>query len=210
MESAITIMPSGKAIDLKNFSEKDIDLFDITQELNRILRFRGNGMSVLRHTMLMFEFAKSGHPTIADAWGPVFGHKDGGMLGILLHDASEAYTGDIPTPTKRAVPAIELLEQSIQDKVKLAFSVPQLSIADKSRIKTIDLIAMALEYEFVFNAPHSTADEAWGFRTIDPRLVDTMRQIYEYMNYNSETLLHSYYYWVNYYATKLRSNADRN
>lgn len=86
---------SGMAVPIsKSVTMLDIDLEDIWVSLSRINRYLGHTsrtMSVLEHSLLvaMLLEKRDQPPAI--------------ILAGLMHDAKEAYLGDIPTPVKRAL-----------------------------------------------------------------------------------------------------------
>lgn len=87
---------SGKAVGLLDPRPEDIDLlYDVPHALARICRFdghiRANHYSVAQHCVIGAEtiFAETGDRLLAAAF--------------LLHDAHEAYLGDIATPVKMAI-----------------------------------------------------------------------------------------------------------
>lgn len=114
--------PSGKPIDLESFakhgqisiSPESFTLTDIAHNLAHINRFCGGTtrpLSVAEHSL-----------HVADVVGGLCGtkeyHRPIGevfklQLAALLHDAAEAYLGDIPTPVKMAIPEISRLERAI-------------------------------------------------------------------------------------------------
>ena len=73
---------------------EDVHLEDIAWHLSRIARFNGATdvpVNVAEHSLRVYreyETAYDVHPAE--------------LLGVLLHDAAEAYIGDIPRPVKRA------------------------------------------------------------------------------------------------------------
>jgi hypothetical protein len=75
---------TGKLIDLANFSEEDVRLPDISHALSLISRFTGHSKcpySVAQHSVMVSRLTLPENAL----WG-------------LLHDASEAYLGDVATP----------------------------------------------------------------------------------------------------------------
>lgn len=78
---------SGRAINLVNPFHGDVDFEDIAEALGQINRFAGHcrkPLSVACHTLAVADLAAAIEPT-ARPWA-------------LLHDAHEAYLGDITTP----------------------------------------------------------------------------------------------------------------
>lgn len=65
-------------------------------------------------------------------------------LLALLHDASEAYTGDIVKPLKIFLPNFVTIENSIMQAIALRFNLP---IHRMPEIKEIDLLIQNLEYD---------------------------------------------------------------
>lgn len=91
---------TGRAFPLTAFTSVDIDLHgDVAESLARLCRYDGhmlgNPYSVAQHSVLMADAAlrETGDPFLA-------GH-------CLLHDAHEAYIGDLTTPTMRWFAEIE-------------------------------------------------------------------------------------------------------
>ena len=83
---------NGKAIDLVNPKAADIDFREIADTLANINRYSGGSrptVSVALHTLIA--------ASVAPAWAVPF---------VLLHDAHEAYIGDITTPCARALAQI--------------------------------------------------------------------------------------------------------
>lgn len=91
---------SNRAVDLMNFTPDMVVKEDITQALSKNIRFNGhinNNFTVWEHSM------------IGAAWAESPRHK----LEALLHDAGEAYTGDIILPMKECFPEIAEFEDRI-------------------------------------------------------------------------------------------------
>lgn len=81
---------TGKIVDILNLQPDDIDIEDIAMSLARQPRFNG-------HTTKFYSVAQ--HCVLASQLG-VYNDR----LAILLHDAAEAYVGDIVTPLKEYSP----------------------------------------------------------------------------------------------------------
>jgi len=129
---------SGKEFDPANPSAEGICVEDIAASLSKVCRFSGQlkeFYSVAQHSLLCYFIAKDLVP-------------DNIRLQILclLHDASEAYISDIPSPFKALLkPLISDLENNIQDTIfkTLIDYVP--NEADHKAMKHIDNLAFDLE-----------------------------------------------------------------
>ena len=137
---------SGVAFDLLAPRAEDVRAADIAHSLARINRFSGHTLgepySVAHHSMLVADLLAS--------WGcPVAIVREG-----LLHDAPEAYYGDIVQPMKAAIVAAEeASEGAISDPlvqvtrpidrvVRAALALPE---HESAIVKRADLVALAIE-----------------------------------------------------------------
>lgn len=75
-------------------------------------------------------------------------------LAALLHDAAEAYVGDMVKPLKLLLPQFEAIEERVTGLIASTFKV---DFGDYRAIKRADLVALATEKRDLM--PHS--DEAW-------------------------------------------------
>ena len=89
-------------------------------------------------------------------------------LAALLHDAAEAYLGDMVKPLKVLLPAFAAIEDQVSAIIAEAFGI---DFADYAPIKRADLIALATEKRDLM--PHSA--ERWsyldGIRPLPQRIV---------------------------------------
>lgn len=92
-----TLTHSGKLIEVKKPDPELITLIDIAAGLSR--QFRFNSLTVLPYTVAQ-------HSVIVSR----ICKNPKAQLLALLHDASEAYLHDIPTPIKNALPDYQRLE----------------------------------------------------------------------------------------------------
>lgn len=139
---------TGKVFDFTSFGPTDICLEDIAYALSRQCRFNGHTerfYSVAEHSLLVsalaFEYAEDAdmRPSERDACA---------RYG-LLHDAAEAYVGDIVTPLKRALPTIvreylDDLHDRILSTILVRFEV-HASADAIGIVKRADLVALATE-----------------------------------------------------------------
>jgi 5'-deoxynucleotidase YfbR-like HD superfamily hydrolase len=77
-------------------------------------------------------------------------------LAALLHDAAEAYLGDMVKPLKVLLPAFAALEDKVSALIAAAFRI---DFSDYEPIKRADLIALATEKRDLM--PHSA--ERWAY-----------------------------------------------
>lgn len=131
---------TGKLIDLLAFSEADVRLPDISHSLSILNRFTGHSLapySVAQHSVLVSRLCPEEHAL----WG-------------LLHDASEAYLGDVATPLKHALPEYRALEERVQRAIaqhfRLVWPMPP-------EVKQADLRALATEKRDLVSCDHD-----WG------------------------------------------------
>jgi uncharacterized protein len=132
-------MFSGLHVDPFNLSPDQIRIDDIAWALSNICRYGGHchrNYSVAEHTLL-----------VAGLLPP---HK---KLYALLHDAPEAYLGDIPTPLKRRMPQFKELETKVARVVAEAFNIDPdefLSEIETGDVKQADLMALKYEQSFLW------------------------------------------------------------
>lgn len=84
---------TGKHLDLENITPDQIDIKDITHALGNICRFSGQTKwfySVLQHSVLLEKIYNELIPNASPK----------NRLACLLHDATEAYLGDITRPVQ--------------------------------------------------------------------------------------------------------------
>ena len=100
--------PAG--IDLLDFSATDVDLEDISHALGSLPRYGGHGStfySVAEHSIRVAMMVEPRH-----------------RLEALLHDAAEAYLGDVVAPLKALLPDYRKIEDRIQAVIQCRFSIP--------------------------------------------------------------------------------------
>lgn len=116
----------------------DVSAMDIAWALAQTNRFTGHALrpySVAEHSLLVCEIAEREH-----------GLDVHGLLAALMHDAHEAYTGDLHTPGKRVVgEAWHAWESRMQATVLHAFALITPYAHWATLIRTADLQALATE-----------------------------------------------------------------
>jgi len=102
---------SGKKIHYFDVQEDDLDLEDIIPAIANIPRFNGHvgSYSVAEHSYWVAKLVPDEREL--RLWG-------------LLHDASEAYLGDIAKPLKDALPELQSVENNILLAIAFKFGLP--------------------------------------------------------------------------------------
>ena len=120
---------SGKVFDLEIMEPDSICIEDIAHGLAYTARFAGqlkSFYSVAQHSFYAFQNASPEN-----------------RLAALMHDASEAYIGDMPSPFKSMLPDYRFIEErlmkAISDKFGFAFPLPE-------EVKEIDKYLFGIEW----------------------------------------------------------------
>jgi hypothetical protein len=116
---ATIVTSTAKVFDVLNPDPKLICREDIVAGLSRICRFTGQ----LRKDREIYTVAQ--HSVLATRWAMRLDLESKAhrlyntykCLGILLHDASEAYLSDISSPLKRELPYYREIEVVLQDTI---------------------------------------------------------------------------------------------
>jgi hypothetical protein len=157
-ETTKIIAPGGKLVSLEYLDPSDIDIESVFKTLARQVRYNGNSdrvMTVLGHCLLTSQIAKI---ETENNQTPEVSLKL--QILSLLHDASEAFIGDIITPIKhsRYVQGIEGLETLILFAILKSQGINFDSHGDFSfwmnQVKVYDKMALSLEVPVVFKEVH--------------------------------------------------------
>lgn len=125
--SPFLLTASGVAFDLASPRPHDVVPRDLAHALSRLCRFGGHARthySVAQHCVLVSTLVP---PSLA--------------LAGLLHDAAEAYVGDVVTPVKRLLAGFAPVEARVLTAVALrfgvapgAFDAPEVVAADRAAL----------------------------------------------------------------------------
>lgn len=119
---------SGQQFDLLRPAASMIKPVDIAHALSRLCRFNGHTQahySVAQHSLIVASLVPTEH-----------------QLAALLHDATEAYIGDMTRPLKAVLPEYQSVEQKIWLAVCDRFDIqPDLPVC----VKHADMVALATE-----------------------------------------------------------------
>lgn len=133
------ITQSGKHVDFANIREEDVTFSDIVTGLANACRFAGQcGLfySVAEHSVLVSKAVewRTGDTELAKS--------------ALLHDAQEAYMGDLPTPLKNLCPGFKIIEQKFERAIEKRFNLAR-GFRDAA-IKQADLLLYYVESRHFF------------------------------------------------------------
>ncbi|MFZ5593689.1 MAG: YfbR-like 5'-deoxynucleotidase [Pseudomonadota bacterium] len=134
--------PSGLLVDLIDPKPEHISIEDIAWSLSRTARFNGSTSGEFVYSVAQHSVWVS--MVIQQFWG-----RDTSVaLQALLHDAHEAYTGDIVTPMKRMAnlhAAISEIEDRLQRTIHIALELPWPEADEALLIKQADTLASIVE-----------------------------------------------------------------
>lgn len=122
---------SGRHFDLLNPRSTEIKIDDIATGLSNICRFTGQlpcFYSVAQHCVMSSHIV---HERFA--------------LEALLHDAQEAYVGDMSTPLKSMLPGYKEIEDKIESVIRSMLRLPS---KQSPEVKQADLKMLATERRF--------------------------------------------------------------
>jgi len=133
--------PGGRLLDLADPKVEDLDLEDIAHNLARVCRFGGavdEFYSVASHSVYVARQLEAQGAALAV------------VRAGLLHDATEAYLGDMVSGLKRLCPEYRSLEDVWAGCVEARFDVRLRRDPHKSIIKEADLRARLAECRDLF------------------------------------------------------------
>lgn len=130
---------------------ESIDIEDIAMALSRAPRWCGHTgpfYSVAQHSALVaMELKKRGLDLTTQ------------MIG-LLHDATEAYMGDLPSPLKRICPEYSEIEKAVWDRISYKFLNGEV-LPIPPVVKECDRVLLSTEAEDCFDENPLLDNEGW-------------------------------------------------
>lgn len=135
---------SGAMLNLLAPQAHQINIQDIAHGLSHTCRFNGQCnqfYSVAQHSVIVSKFVEPQH-----------------ALAALMHDAAEAFVGDLTTPLKNLLPNYQQIEQNL---LKTIFQQIGLPYPPHHNIKVADGRALALEVKSLLSKPQSA--QYWEF-----------------------------------------------
>lgn len=118
-------------------TEDKIKLQDIAHSLSLLCRFNGqckHFYSVGEHSINCLKIANN------------LGYDNELKLYTLLHDASEAYLGDVTTPLKKQLSEYKMYEKYFQNVIFKKFGLREANKEIESKIKIVDNACFELEW----------------------------------------------------------------
>ena len=110
MSNAVIMLHTGKMFDLVDIDPYLIDIYDIAHHLAHLCRFTGatrEFYSVAQHSLFV----------------SINVSPENAFVG-LLHDAAEAYIGDVSAPLKRVLPDYNRIEENLWEAIAWRFNIP--------------------------------------------------------------------------------------
>ena len=127
---------TGRVFDYNNITKDSIDISDVMRALPSINRFLGHSMrpySVAEHTIRGYNLCcKLGYTPLQ-------------KLHWLIHDFTEAYMGDCPTPLKQLLPEFSVYEEKVEMAILEHLGLEQLTEEEYNLMKRIDSTMLVIE-----------------------------------------------------------------
>lgn len=135
---------TGKQIDIENPDPDTIDIRDIAHALSFICR--GSGQSVIFYPVAR-------HCVSCEAEAAARGFSREVRLACLLHDASEAYMSDVPSPIKRnLIPEYIDYENALLDSIYRKFIGRSLTKEELEQVSRIDKDLLQYDLKYLLQA----------------------------------------------------------
>ena len=133
---------------------EEVDIRDIAHSLANTCRFNGHCnefYSVAQHSYLVSNIV---NPQNA--------------LAALLHDASEAYTGDLIQPIKKNLREFSEIEEKVQEAVFEHFNIKKW---DHDQIVKADMILLFTEMRDLMKKPPKKWDHSDKYKPLDEKII---------------------------------------
>ena len=141
---------TGKLVRAENPTPDAIDIQDIAHALSMTCRFGGHCRdfySVAEHSVLVAQFGDLGDH---DRTSLSPGYLDR-KLALLLHDAAEAYIGDIITPVKSLLREVHPLERKWLEAIEQKFDLANRLSLPGEHVEAADQFVLSQEVAELFS-----------------------------------------------------------
>lgn len=169
---------SGRRVSLPLPQKEEISITDIAASLAKQCRFNG-------HCSQFYSVAE--HSVRGVELGRALGRSTAEQRDFLLHDATEAYVGDLIRPIKRSMPEFQRLEAAFWTTLSAKFGLSR-ELGDEVHI--MDNVMLAWEKRDLL--PNSQAWEGmpditslnlkrinpWGWETAESYFLQTFRELF--------------------------------
>lgn len=154
MIDPVILTASGQYVNILEPHEDTIDIYDIAHALANIARYNG-------HTAVPYTVAE--HSLRCSALLKAWGYTPAAQLAALLHDATEAYIGDVATPLKQLLPEFKVIEKRFEEVIEQKFNV---IIGKRPEVHYADIQLLASERKYLMP---ETPEYVWAIIDgIDP------------------------------------------
>lgn len=140
---------SGRRVVVHSMRRQDVHLGDIVYSTSMLCRFVG-------HISRFYSVAE--HQVLVAALAEQDGHDEDVIRCCLLHDASEAYTGDVASPLKAMLPGYKDIERHVESVIARALGLPQHDHDVWKIVKHFDQVALMHEADALFPTPPDWID----------------------------------------------------
>jgi hypothetical protein len=131
---------SGSYFDFLNPREFEFDIRDIAHGLSHLCRYTGHTQtfySVAQHCVLASQIVQPEN-----------------AFAALMHDAAEAFMGDVSKPLKNLLPDYQRIERSVEEAIFAYYGLPE---TPPEEVKIADRICLATEQRDIVGAK----DDIW-------------------------------------------------
>jgi hypothetical protein len=148
LSDTFVVTASGRLLDLLNPRPEDVEPIDVAHALANACRFGGHVRefySVAQHSVLVSRLVPPGYE-----------------LAALLHDAAEAYVGDLVRPLKALLQDFTAIEARVAAAVAARFGIDAQDL-DSPEVRRADVVALLTERRDLLPEARGTwAEEASG------------------------------------------------
>lgn len=150
----------------------DVKIEDIAHALSLICRYGGHCRefySVAQHSLLVHEVV-----------GKQFPGDHLLQLHALIHDATEAYLGDMVRPLKRSMDDYRRLEEHTEWVICQAFKIPTMTLAQRDIVKYADNVLLMTERrDLVNHCGHNWTNRAIPMEEIiEPMMPEDVENVF--------------------------------